>query len=185
MTFSEMSTLLSRISACLNSRPLLPLSDDVSDINFLTPAHLLIQRESYLVPEPDFTSESIPVARRWQIVSQKLQHFWSRWRKEYLTSLQPRKKWHNISRSLQPGDVVYIRAENVPPGRWPLARVVKTYPDKHGTNRVCDLKTAEKKKIYRRPSVKLVLLVPKERELSNPMHIEEANSNLVLIQAAK
>ncbi len=180
LTFSEMSTLLCRIEACLNSRPLVPLSDDPGDINFLTPAHFLIQRASYLIPEPDFTTENVPVSRRWQLISQKLQHFWSRWKNEYLSSLQPREKWRKRNRSFQPGDVVFVRTENAPPGKWPLARVVATHPDRYGDNRVCDLQTATSR--YQRPSVKLVLLVPVEEQKSTPVTLVIAACNLVLIQ---
>ena len=41
LTLVELSTLLFRVEAILNSRPLLTLSDDISDLNFLTPAHFL------------------------------------------------------------------------------------------------------------------------------------------------
>ena len=180
LTFSEMSTLLSRIGACLNSRPLLPLTDEVSDTNYLTPAHFLIQRKSYLVPENDYTQENISAGRRWQLVSQKVQHFWARWKKEYLTSLQPRSKWTKKGRSFQPEDVVFIRQENSPPGHWPLARVVHTYPDKHGLNRFCDVQTAQSQ--LQRPSVKLVLLVPAEEKPQALSYLDTSVSSLVLLQ---
>ena len=184
LTFSEMSTLLGRIAACLNSRPLLPLNDDPTDLNYLTPAHFLIHRPSYLVPEPDYCQENIPAGHRWQLVSQRMQHFWNRWRNEYLSSLQPRPKWNRQVRSFIPGDVVYIRKENTPPGHWPLAKVVATHPDRHGINRVCDLRTAGSQ--YRRPSVKLVLLLPADHnQESSHVSIETTSTSLVLVQAAK
>ena len=43
LTFSELSTLMCRIEACLNSRPLTVLTDDSSDLDFLSPSHFLIQ----------------------------------------------------------------------------------------------------------------------------------------------
>ncbi|KMQ86917.1 gag-pol protein, partial [Lasius niger] len=42
LTFEEMSTVLSQIEACLNSRPLLALTDDPEDVSALTPGHFLI-----------------------------------------------------------------------------------------------------------------------------------------------
>ena len=44
LTYEELSTLLSGIEVCLNSRPLVPITDDPSDLSVLTPAHFLIGR---------------------------------------------------------------------------------------------------------------------------------------------
>ena len=63
LTFVEMSNLLCRMEAILTSRPLLALFDDISGCYFLTPAHFLIQRPSYLVPETNYREE-IPLDQR-------------------------------------------------------------------------------------------------------------------------
>ena len=42
LTFEELSTLLTQIEACLNSRPLVPLPSDDDGIEALTPGHFLI-----------------------------------------------------------------------------------------------------------------------------------------------
>ena len=53
LTFIELSTLLCRIEAILNSRPLLPLVDEISDLNPLTPSHFLIHRPSFFILEQE------------------------------------------------------------------------------------------------------------------------------------
>ena len=65
LTFIEYSTLLCRIEAYLNSRRFIPLSDDASELQRLTPAHFLIQRCSFLVPQPDFSTAKISLSKRW------------------------------------------------------------------------------------------------------------------------
>ena len=100
LTFAEYSTLLCKIEACLNSRPLIPLSDDASELEPLTPAHFLIQRSSFVVPEPDLTSSRVSLSKRWELVTQMVQHFWRRWTTEYLATLQLRNKWQRPSQSL-------------------------------------------------------------------------------------
>ncbi|KMQ87994.1 hypothetical protein RF55_12593 [Lasius niger] len=57
LTFEEMTTLLSQIEACLNSRSLQSLTDDPTDLEVLTPAHFLIG--SPTLTEVEFGTERI------------------------------------------------------------------------------------------------------------------------------
>ena len=94
LTFFDMSILLCKIEAISNSRPMLRLTDDISDLDPLTPAHFLIQRQLFAVLEADYRHEKLPLGKRWQLfMSQMAQYFWDRWSKGYLTSLQLRDKW--------------------------------------------------------------------------------------------
>ena len=61
-TFVELSTVLCRIEAILNLRPLMALTDDVNGLEVLTPAHFLINRPSFLVSEPDLTLDKKEMA---------------------------------------------------------------------------------------------------------------------------
>lgn len=52
-TFEELSTMLSQIEACINSRQLCELKSDINDLDALTPGHLLIGAPLNLIPEPN------------------------------------------------------------------------------------------------------------------------------------
>ena len=58
-----------RVEACLNSRPLTALTDDPSDLDFLSPSHFLIQRSSFLVPEENVTNVNVPPGKYWLLIS--------------------------------------------------------------------------------------------------------------------
>ncbi|XP_049886415.1 uncharacterized protein LOC126380876 [Pectinophora gossypiella] len=42
LTFEELSTLLTQIEGCLNSRPLIAITDNIDDLDCLTPGHFLV-----------------------------------------------------------------------------------------------------------------------------------------------
>ena len=104
LTFEEFTTLLCQVKACLNSRPLVPLSDDPCDVQSLTSAHFLIQSGSFLLPKPDLRDEKIVVSQRWKLLQQMLHHFWGRCSREYLQTLQRRNKWAQIGENLKVGE---------------------------------------------------------------------------------
>ncbi|CAB0035792.1 unnamed protein product [Trichogramma brassicae] len=52
LTYEEMTTLAVKIEACLNSRPMSPLSSSVTDEVVLTPAHFLVGSPILAIPEP-------------------------------------------------------------------------------------------------------------------------------------
>ena len=92
--------------------------------------------------------------------------FCSRWRKEVLNNLQPRTKWNMNVRSFKVGDIVLILEENLSRNHWPMAKIIKTEPDKHGIVRSVEIKVGLSKsgETLRRPISKLVLLVPTEEQ---------------------
>ena len=66
-----------------------------------------------------------------------IRHFWKRWSSEYIDILRRFNKSHN----LQVDDIVVLQDDNLVPTRWPLGRIVKTYPGKDSLVRVVDVKT--------------------------------------------
>lgn len=84
LSFEELYTVLVSIEACLNSRPLTPLSNDPTDLQSLTPEHFLIGEAMTAIPEKDLIDVSVSRLTRYQLLIQIKQQFWDRWSKEYI-----------------------------------------------------------------------------------------------------
>ncbi|XP_073955673.1 uncharacterized protein [Choristoneura fumiferana] len=128
LTFEELYTVITQIEAILNSRPLLPMSTDVSDLSYLTPGHFLVGAPLTSIPEPDLADTNINRLKFWQICIKLKQQFWKVWSSDYLTQLQNRPKWKVASTNLKEGDLVIVKQPNVPSLSWPMGRIVKTFP---------------------------------------------------------
>ncbi|XP_018400322.1 PREDICTED: uncharacterized protein LOC108777840 [Cyphomyrmex costatus] len=143
LSYEELYTLLVRIEACLNSRPLCPLTDDAMDLAALTPAHFLIGVPLTSLPELDVSETPVNRLTRHQLLTQMRQHFWQRWSKEYITQLQQRHKWTEESKAdIKIGMMVLLRDENTPPMHWRLGRIVAVHPGKDGLIRILDVRTS-------------------------------------------
>ena len=156
LTFQEMSTLLVQIEACLNSRPIQPLTDDPTDLTALTPAHFLLGRPTLTVPEPSVLGLTMNRLSRRELLRQMYEDFWKRWSSEYLHELQQRPKWRTRKPQVTVGDLCVIRNNLLPPCKWPLGRIVETYPGSDGLVRVVQIKTATT--TLTRPIAKISLL---------------------------
>ena len=99
-TFEELTTSLVQIEACLNSRPLSPLSSDPSDLKPLTPGHFLIGEPLTSLPDNNLTDININHLDRWEMVQRSVQEFWKRWAAEYVSNLQSRVKWKTRQENL-------------------------------------------------------------------------------------
>ena len=126
-TFEELSTLLSKIESCLNSRPISPLSTDPTDLCALTPGHFLIGTPILAPLDPQINDSAISITNRWQRLKLIHQNFCVRWKNEYLREMSKRNKWQKPEINLEEGVLVVIKDENLPPNSWRLGRVVKTY----------------------------------------------------------
>ena len=83
--------------------------------------------------------------------------FWKKWITEYLPTLNKRNKWTNQDiRNIQKGDLVILVEDNIERSKWPLARVVETYPGKDEIIRSAKVKTTSSELV--RPVAKLCLL---------------------------
>lgn len=157
LTLSELQTLLCQIEACLNCRPLTPISSDPNDFESITPAHFLIGGSLMFHPEPVIDETELTSLKRWKLVQGLLQSFWKRWHAEYLPQLQVRGKWTSGTEPLVVNDIVIVKEDNIPPSKWKLARVVKVHPGKDSVVRVATIKLPNGSELSR-PVVKLCRL---------------------------
>ena len=142
LTYEKLSTVLIEIEACLNSRPLWPLSDDPDDLQALTPAYLLYGGTSMLIPDAE--PPSVPVNRltRYELLQRMRNGYWRRWSREYLHHLQERSKWRGVMKNFAVGQLVVVRDDRYPPSKWPLGRVTEINPGSDGLVRVVTVRTA-------------------------------------------
>ncbi len=134
--------LMYEAAAIVNGRPL--TTDNLYDphsLEPLTPNHLLTMKTEVVLPTPgNFQSADAYGRKRWRRVQHLLNVFWSRWKNEFLQSLQDRQKWKTPRRNVSVGDVVLIRDQDLPRNRWQLPRVVQVFPSKDGL--VCRVRLA-------------------------------------------
>ncbi|UYV73090.1 hypothetical protein LAZ67_10001791, partial [Cordylochernes scorpioides] len=142
LTFEELTTVLTQIEACLNSRPLCPLTDDPEDLNALTAGHFLIGMPLTAVPSLVRESGS-SLKGRWQLVEQIKTDFWKRWSCEYFSRLQNRPKWLKPVDNIKIGTLVLLKEDNLPPLKWRMGRINQVYPGEDGLVRVVSVKTAD------------------------------------------
>lgn len=155
-TFEEWTTLLAKIECNLNSRPLGLLHDDPEDINILTPGHFLMGKAPNAVPVPSLLDINTGRLSRWQFIQHVNETFWTRWRNEYLHTLQLRQKWRLERENLSVNEVVLIRDLPTPPSKWLLARVIEVHLGDDGKARSAIVRSSTSTYIW--PIVKLIPL---------------------------
>ncbi|XP_046399377.1 uncharacterized protein LOC124165880 [Ischnura elegans] len=102
LSFEEFATLITQIEGCLNSRPLVALSNDPNYPSALTPSHFLIGQLITSIPQPDLIDVRIGLLSRWQKLQRQLQQFRKKWSNDYLTNLQQRNKWSIVRKNIYP-----------------------------------------------------------------------------------
>ncbi|KAB0801403.1 hypothetical protein PPYR_05757 [Photinus pyralis] len=90
LTYEELNTLLIQIECLLNSRPLCVLSSDPAEPIALTPAHFLTLTPLDRLPAINVMDVNLSRLSRYQLIDHMVQHFWQRWRIEYLHTMQTR-----------------------------------------------------------------------------------------------
>ncbi|KAF8794361.1 hypothetical protein HNY73_002350 [Argiope bruennichi] len=140
--YEPLTSKSNQIEACINSRPLVPLSNDPADLRALTPGHFLVGEPLLEFPEgTNLINQNRSLSCRWKSLLQLKHQFWSRWTRDVLHHLQARRKWQQPCPPLSVGDLVLIQTDNMSPLSWPLARILEIIPGTDGIPRVALLRT--------------------------------------------
>lgn len=147
----RLSTVFCEAEAIVNNRPL-TVNTDSSPI---TPNDLLLVKKGFTCPPGCFDPRDV-FRRRWRHVQFLATSFWNRWIREYLPTLQIRKKWRSVHENLKSGDIVIVADESLPRNRWKLGKIVEVYHGNDGLVRSAKLMTDNSTIL--RPISKLCLL---------------------------
>ncbi len=107
LSHEVLSTFMAEISAIINARPLVPISSDPDSPLILNPAMLLTQKVG-VPPSPGNFSGSGMFRQQWKQVQSLADNFWYRWRREYLPTLQSRRKWNSTQPDIQEKEISYF-----------------------------------------------------------------------------
>ena len=163
LTHELLVTLMAEVSAIVNARPIALVPTDVDEPQPLSPSMLLTMKTRPVGTSPGvFVPTDLYARRRWRRVQYLADQFWLRWRREYLQSMQPRRKWSSPRQNLTDGDVVLMKEEGTHRNNWPIGRIMEAIQSEDGQVRKARVEIIRdgKKKAFLRPVKELVVLVP-------------------------
>ena len=163
LTENELSTLLCKIEAQINSRPLTALIDSADQKHAITPAELINGRP---LQQMDISDVSFSPRNRFLHLQKLQKDFWTAWTREYLPSLQQRKQWQTPRPNIKVGDLVLLLKENVKRHKWPLGRIDDISEGRDGNVRSVTVRTTDGE-TWVRPIQHLVLLEDHPIEISD------------------
>jgi hypothetical protein len=155
LNYEEIQTTLTEIEAVINGRPLTYLYDDNDEPSPLTPSDFLIGRRIHSIPdvpnsvEPKSNKEMLTKQLRYK--QQITDHFWKRWKKEYLLELRSANFTKPISSptTFKIGDLVLIHEDKMPKHIWKYGIIKELFYGRDSKIRSCALQTSSG--LIRRP----------------------------------
>ena len=158
LSFDELLTVMSEVEATLNSRPL-TYDYDIPGEEVLTLAHLMYGRRLTTLPGSQEVEEDISCRKRYKYVNERLEHFWRRWHREYLTDLRESHNCNAKRAGKEPkvGDVVIVFEDGAKRNSWKIAVIEELIHGKDNKVRGANVRVVTKGKILRlsRPLQKL------------------------------
>ena len=193
-TLESLQTITVEVEAILNDRPLTYASSDINDPQPITPAHLLHGRRIVPLPhstvqmdeisDPDFGDTS-ELRRRAKAQAIVMEHFWSRWKHEYLTTLrEAHRTTGDNMQQVRVGDVVQVH-DDTKRVNWRLAVIEAVHKGADGLIRSADIRTATGK--TNRPIARLYPLEVSsaEKPVNSPQHNGQSEYHTVDVPSSR
>ena len=164
LTHDILCTFMAEVCAIVNSRPITTVSTDPDDPSVLSPAVLLTQKSTNIETSFSYLDSKDMYKAQWKFVQVLAERFWSKWRRQYLTTLQTRPKWNVTNPNISVGNVVLMKDNECGRMHWPLGKVIETYPSDDGLVRKAKIRIYRDGKLsdFIRPIVELVVLLDDE-----------------------
>ncbi len=164
ITHEVLTTFMAEATAIINSRPLVPVSMNPEDPLILTPSTLLTHKYGPCPCPPGEFDHADLYRKQWKQVQNLASTFWDRWRKQYLSTLQPRKKWQLKRQDVTEGSVVLMKDHQTKHNQWPLRHITRVFPSADGRVRNVEIKVMykEEPKLFIRPITEVVMLIPSD-----------------------
>ncbi|XP_072304495.1 uncharacterized protein [Eucyclogobius newberryi] len=162
LTHEVLVTFMAEVGAIINARPLVPVTTDPMDSFILTPAALLTQKVN-CVPAPQGNFDASDLFKcQWRQVQHLSNIFWDRWRKQFLPTLQARRKWQSTRPNIKVGSIVRMKDCQVKRNQWPLGLITQTFLSNDDKVRQVEVKIAKPggTTLFLRPITEVVLLFP-------------------------
>ena len=159
VTEDVLSTTMCLVEQTLNARPLTPVSSDATGLEAITPNHFLLGNKNLCLPYLSGAEQFVDHRKLFRQTQAYADLIWDRLRKEYLLTLNSRKKWQTTTdRRLQQGDLVWLVEDSDKRGYYDRGRITETF---EGSDRVIrSAKIRTKDGYYKRPVVKLAPVLP-------------------------
>ena len=161
LTHEVLSTFMAEVMAIINARPLVSVSTDPDMPAVLTPSMLLTQKMSAVSAPPGNFDTAQLLGKQWKQVQCLADTFWKRWKGEYLSTLQSRRKWTQDKPNVKEGDVVLLKDSQAHRNEWPMGLVVKTFPSSDKRVRKVEVRIVKDgtAKVFLRPVTEIVVLL--------------------------
>ena len=113
LTEEQLYTFLTEVESILNNRPLTHVADNPSDLEALTPNHILLGMHKNQAFVTGVDEKEVTSRRKWRQVQALSRIFWERWVKENVPNIIKRHKCAKRNREITIDELVLLADEEM------------------------------------------------------------------------